>query len=232
MTQRLSSQLGLNGEQAILLKKDIRVFLENRKPQAKRILVKFENTKAETLDIEKLFDEFWSEYQDLILEFTPMYSKYLVMLNPSQINRFEKEFEDKNEEMEEQIKEEDIDSTEDRFETFLGNLSKDQSATIAKNKANFIMAVSDRLARRKKYQKELLLILRGDIENQIKTSRVSKLTLAYNSKREISSAETMNLNTAVSIFSNLSSDQKTYLNSEIANYREWIVMFSKESYTR
>lgn len=231
LTSELSEQLTLNSKQKRLLNQDVKHFLDERKTQAKRVLKHLNQFKEEEkIEVERWQNTFYAEYLDFLKGFLPMYSKYLAMLDKSQLKDLRKKFEDENEELSESIEDEPTERILERFEKNLGHLREEQKKTLNENLDNFVAASRERLKSRKEYQKSLLKLLEKELASEEKQSQIYKMTWDYNTRERNLAARQKNIETVTKVFNAISEKQKKHLRKKVESYKEWIRYYLKEDY--
>jgi hypothetical protein len=230
LERKLVKELNLNAKQKKALKKDVDSFLEGRKIQAKRLSKKLESLDLNTLNAERLSEDFFFEYKDFLKAFLPIYSKYLSQLSQEQLVSLEENFREKNDEIKERIEDFSIEKSIDRYEEFFGDLSEKQKNILEGNSANFLSVSKERLERRISYQKSLLEILKEDVSSTAKQEKIEKLSWDYNTDRSRSEALKKNTEASQKVFDLVDQKQRDHLKRKLADIQSWIGRFLEENY--
>ena len=100
MTEKISNELSLNGQQEDELREDVKVFLNENKTSAKKLIDKLNKLNVEKpLPVETLK----KQYQEIIDRLMPILSKYYFKLSVEQRKEFFVYQESKNEEIKKQM---------------------------------------------------------------------------------------------------------------------------------
>lgn len=191
ITQRADQALFLYGEQEDAFQKDIKSFLNEQKTLIKEFQVKLEASDIKTHDLEEKAQEARSYYITIVEKLAPLLSKYIVSLDEAQLKKMRASFEEENQEIEEEIAAFTVEKVYDRYERYLGPLTKQQKSLIKQNQNIYIALKRERLGRRLKIQTQLTealkesprspdkieKILKGHAQQTMTRSQVSNLAL-------------------------------------------------------
>lgn len=223
-----SKSLSLNSVQKKELRKDVKLLLPKLKPLVKKIDLEYRNTKLESLNIKSLANSFTTYYDEALKIAGPTYVNYLAELNSSQLSKFKKYNEKKNSKILKK-KNDIIEKTIGKFESFFGSLTKPQEDIIKSNKQLYLDLLDRRIDRRVKFQNELyklfneqdLALRKGLILNHIiKYSGNFNENELYNKSYKISQ----------SIVDIANESQNNYFSKQLNKYSGWIKAYLKESY--
>jgi len=130
MTEKISNELSLNGQQEDELREDVKVFLNENKTSAKKLIDKLNKLNVEKpLPVETLK----KQYQEIIDRLMPILSKYYFKLSVEQRKEFFVYQESKNEEIKKQMSKITVKSVSKKYDSFFGYINDEQKALIGKS---------------------------------------------------------------------------------------------------
>lgn len=182
ITQRADQALFLYGEQEDAFQKDIKVFLNEQKSLIRDFQGKLSSADIKKDDLEEKAQQARSYYITIVDKLAPLLSKYIISLDGKQLEKMRASFIEENQEIEEEISAFSVEKVYDRYERYLGPLTKQQKSILKQNQNIYIALKRERLGRRLKVQTELMSALKETprkpetVENIIKSYAQQKMT--------------------------------------------------------
>lgn len=231
IVSRIDKNLGLYGEQEIEVKADILKLLKDEVEIAKKISKDIQKLDPKNFDSQQGFELLRSYYKKIGGDVNLIMAKQIAKFDDKQVKRFYEINEDKNEEIEERIKEREADDYYGRYEFFLGDLNKKQKDLISKNVPLFKSLSKLRLQNRLRTQSDMKEIFK----NKDREQRQSQILALFN--KNMSLPLSGERKKAVQLFGEIVSLMDTEQGEHFAKKRqewgEWldyyIQYFSKKS---
>jgi len=155
ITSRIDQNLGLYGEQENEVKSDIQLLLRENISFVKNILDDIKKLNPRTFDSLEGYELLRSRYVTISEQVSAIMAKQIAKFDEKQIKQFYEINQEKNEEIEERIKERKAEDYYGRYEFFLGDLNQKQKDLIKKNVKLFKTLSSQRLQKRLQTQNKM-----------------------------------------------------------------------------
>jgi len=166
IVSRIDKNLGLYGEQEIEVKADILKLLRDEVQIAKDISKDIQKLEPKAFDSMKGFELLRSYYKEIGGDVNLIMAKQIAKFDEKQVKRFFEINEEKNEEIEDRIKEREADDYYRRYEFFLGDLNQKQKDLIFKNVNLFKSLSKQRLQNRLSTQSKMKDIFKNKNQAQ------------------------------------------------------------------
>lgn len=155
ITSRIDQNLGLYGEQENEVKSDIQLLLRENISFVKNILDDIKKLNPKTFDSLGGYELLRSRYVTISEQVSAIMAKQIAKFDEKQIKQFYEINQEKNEEIEERIKDRKAEDYYGRYEFFLGDLNQKQKDLIKKNVKLFKTLSSQRLQNRLQTQNKM-----------------------------------------------------------------------------
>ena len=133
IVEKVDDSLHLYGEQETQLKKEVHILLVSEKDRVKKLKSVINKDKITEISVSKLYKTLLSNYKEIAYEANKLIAKKISILDQSQFKKFLLSMKEKNEEIEAQIKKRDVKDFIERYEYFVGDLTKNQKLTVQKH---------------------------------------------------------------------------------------------------
>ncbi len=155
IVSRIDKNLGLYGEQEIVVRKEIISLLKSNTDLARQIISDLENIKLNEFDSHKGYKLLRERYLVIANRVSAIMAKQIALFDDKQIKRFYEINEEKNEDIQESIDEREVKDFYKRYEFFLGDLNQKQKELVKENFEVFKVLSKQRLKNRINTQNEL-----------------------------------------------------------------------------
>lgn len=155
IVSRIDKNLGLYGEQEDEVKNEIQKLLRDEVDTAKVILEDIKKLEPKNFDSLGGYELLRTRYVTISEQVSAIMAKQIAKFDEKQIKQFYQINKEKNEEIEERIKEREADDYYGRYEFFLGDLNQKQKDLIKKNVTLFKNLSAQRLKNRLQTQNKM-----------------------------------------------------------------------------
>lgn len=230
---KASDTLGLYYGQKEKLEKDVSKFLTSAKERAPKIRAKLREYKSwfkkeppgeKAIHLEM---RFWQELtQNLASEAAAKHIDYLAGLSEKQQEEFFKEVEDKNEEIAQKNKENDLEDLAKGYEFFFGDLNKKQKQILKQHRDFFKKRGEERLSKRLAFQKKLKgLFAKKAPEDEFKRLALNSIQSRYDHQ-----ANQRRASIIASLIKAADAEQLQTLNENLNKLENWVAVFVSTEY--
>lgn len=226
IADRIDSSLHLYNEQEYQVRRDIEKLLTEEKDRIEAIQKYFNKIDIKNIDAKKGYSFFSKNYYELALKVNRILARQFSTLDNNQIAKFKESILEENEEIIERTKERGSKDYYKRYIYFFGELTKGQKSLIDKNLDNFKKLANKRMVRRKATQKNLLISLSLN-NNQEKEKLIIAL---FNENADISTLtpeRIKSINQFKDFVQSLTSKQETHFKKKLVFFNEWVNEYLK-----
>ncbi|TNF28847.1 MAG: hypothetical protein EP319_08130 [Deltaproteobacteria bacterium] len=225
IVSRIDKNLGLYGEQEDQVKNEIQKLLKDNVEMAKLFREDILKLDPENLDPAKGYETLKSRYITLSEQVSAIMAKQIAHFDEKQIKQFFEINRDKNEELQERIKEIEIKDYYGRYEFFLGELNQKQKDLLKSKLSLFKDLSRERLQNRLETQNKMQDIFRLQDKKQ-KEKEIYALFLSASTM-----PSTPNRRQAIQLFGEilrlLDSTQIKYFEEKRQEWVEWLDYYIK-----
>lgn len=226
---KTQSKLDLDSKQKTAIKEDIKKFLNAQKSktnEAHKLVNDIDLSKIE--EIGPTYRGLIELYREVAIAYSAVVSKYIAQFDESQQKAFFKELDKDNKELEENIKEGDLNDYYKRFKFFFGSINESQKKVITAQSDFFRELSRTRLEGKKKLRAEIFSHFAQQVPTHEKQKRIYESFKTYNTN-SFTQQEKM-IEIIQKLVVEADSKQITFFNEKKGEALEIISLFAKSKY--
>ena len=225
IVSRIDQNLGLYGEQENQVKSDIQLLLRENISFVKIILDDIKKLDPKNFDSFREYELLRTRYRTISEQVSTIIAKQIAKFDEKQIKQFYEINKEKNEEIEERIKEREIEDYFGRYEFFLGDLNQKQKDLIKKNIDLYKSLSKQRLQNRIQTQKKMRDIFL--IKNQKQKEKSISVLFLTSSTLPISPERKQAIQLFGEIIVLMDKVQMKHFNEKRQEWVEWLEYYIK-----